>query len=144
MLIKTSLNSDILCSHQILRRRLSYRVHAGCIHKRRLRNDTSERSSVAKGVKSKERKITNNTNYYGKSNTVEDNVAPILKKLIEFRGSIKVKSYFICVICHISLYKGSARNCSMNNTSLLVNKLLHLQKSHVMNFFRFVGLTTVK
>ena len=115
-------------------------MHTGCIHKRRLRNDTSERSSVAKSVKSKERKITNNANYYGKSNTVEDNVAPILKKLIEFR----VKSYFICVICHRSLYKGPAKKCSMNNTSLLVNKLLHLQKSHVMNFFRFVGLTTVK
>ena len=44
-------SSDILCSHQILRRkRMNSRLHTRCIHKRSLRNDTSESSSVEEGV----------------------------------------------------------------------------------------------
>ena len=52
------LSSVILCSHQISRRRMNSRLHTRCIHKRRLRNDTSESSSVEESVKSKKKKIT--------------------------------------------------------------------------------------
>ena len=87
--IDRELSSDILCSHQISRRRMNSILHTRCIHKRRLRNDTSEHSSVEESVRSKKRKITNNTNHYEKSNTRKNTVARSFKMLFELKRLIK-------------------------------------------------------
>ena len=123
------LSSDIWCAYQNSRRRINYKVLTRCIHKIRLgmtiQKNNSESSSVEESVRSKKKKVTNNTSHY-KNNDTRISVARNLKRIIERKSLIKEGPHFICVIYH--LHKNSVKKFSMNNTSWLVNHLLHLQE----------------
>ena len=88
------------------------------IHKIRLgmtiQKNNSESSSVEESVRSKKKKVTNNTSDY-KNNDTRISVARSLKRIVERKSLIKEGPHFICVICH--LFKNSVKKFSMNNTS---------------------------
>lgn len=96
---------------------------------------TSRGSSVEEGVRSKKNKVKNHTNHHEKgcSNPEESNrVQTLIKRRVVFH-----------LICHRAWYKDSAQKFTLNNTSSLVKKLLHLQKS-CEDVVMLVGIATVK